>query len=81
MPLECSAGSSCTVPLFCLSAPGEVTTELDLPALKKGFEKNEFEAREIRKHWIPGDATYVYECRRLIDEDVRGETTLEAGQE
>jgi len=58
-----------------------VSTELDLPALKKEFKENGFEAREARKRWIPGETIYVYECARLIGERVRGEAMSEAGQE
>jgi release factor glutamine methyltransferase len=58
-----------------------VSTELDLPALKKEFKENGFVARELRKRWIPGETIYVYTCARLIGERVRGEAMSEAGLE
>jgi len=58
-----------------------VSTELDLLAVKKVLQENGFEAREIRKRWIPGETTCVYECSQLTGERVRGEATSEAAQE
>jgi release factor glutamine methyltransferase len=59
-----------------------VSTEVDLPAVRKKLQEKGFEAREIRKLGIPRETIYVYECTlSLIGERVRGEATSEAVQE
>lgn len=41
-----------------------VSTELDLPAIKKELQETGFETRQVRKRRIPGETLYVYECMR-----------------
>ncbi len=41
-----------------------VSTELDLPAIKRELQETGFETREVRKRRIPGETLYVYECMR-----------------
>ena len=39
-----------------------VSTELDLPTVKKELRENGFETREICRRSLPGETIYVYEC-------------------
>ncbi len=41
-----------------------VSTELDLPAVRKELHANGFEVREIRRRRLPGETMLVYECVR-----------------